>query len=84
MTRSDAIKELKEMKTDPWTDNRQMEAIDKAISSLRYDDVMVKVLTDIKAEIIQMNNYDYVEPVTCEEVIAIIDKHIGGDADEKN
>ena len=33
MTRADAIKELKEMRTDPWTDNRQMEAIDMAINS---------------------------------------------------
>lgn len=31
MTREEAIKELKEMKTDAWTDNRQMEAIDMAI-----------------------------------------------------
>ena len=33
----------------------------------------------IKDEIIQMNNFDYVKPVTCEEVIAIIDKHCGGE-----
>ena len=38
MTRGDAIKELREMKTDPWTDNRQMEAIDIAISALETDE----------------------------------------------
>ena len=31
MTKEEAIKELKEMKTDAWTDHRQMEAIDMAI-----------------------------------------------------
>lgn len=31
MTDIEAIKELKEMKTDAWTDHRQMEAIDMAI-----------------------------------------------------
>ena len=31
MTNIEAIKELKEMKTDAWTDHRQMEAIDMAI-----------------------------------------------------
>lgn len=31
MTNIEAIDELKEMKTDAWTDHRQMEAIDMAI-----------------------------------------------------
>lgn len=79
MTRADAIKELKEMKTDPWTDNRQMEAIDVAVNSLRYDDVMVKVLTDIKAEIKESTHHYYDgEPIMeVSEVLCIIDKHIG-------
>ena len=39
MTRGEAIKELREMKTDPWTDNRQMEALDMAINSLKVDEM---------------------------------------------
>ena len=38
---------------------------------------IVCTIEDIKAEIIQMNSLDYVEPISCEEVIEIIDKHIG-------
>lgn len=34
MTRDEAIKELKEMRTDPWTDSRQMQAIELAIRAL--------------------------------------------------
>ena len=35
MDRSEAIKELKEMKTDIWTDSRQMEALNMAINALQ-------------------------------------------------
>lgn len=58
------------MKTDAWTDERQMKALTMAIQSM-------KAIEDIKAEIEQMNNIDYVEPVTVDEVLQIIDKHIG-------
>jgi len=34
MTIDEAIKELKEMRTDPWTDSRQMQAIELAIKAL--------------------------------------------------
>ena len=33
------------------------------------------VLEQIRAEIIQMNSLDYVEPISCEEVLEIIDKY---------
>lgn len=58
------------MRTDAWTDERQMKALTMAIQSM-------KAIEDIKAEIEQMNNIDYVEPVTVDEVLQIIDKHIG-------
>lgn len=70
MTRLEAISELSEMKTDAWTDERQMKALTMAIQSM-------KAIEDIKAEIEQMNNIDYVAPVTVDEVLQIIDKHIG-------
>ena len=35
MTIDEAIKELKEMRTDPWTDSRQMQAIKLAIEALK-------------------------------------------------
>ena len=34
MTREESIKELRDMKTDPWTDNRQMEALSMGIKAL--------------------------------------------------
>ena len=34
MTIDEAIKELKEMRTDPWTDSRQMQAIELVIRAL--------------------------------------------------
>lgn len=33
------------------------------------------VLEQIRDEIIQMNSLDYVEPISCEEVLEIIDKY---------
>lgn len=36
---------------------------------------MVAILDKIRAEIEQMNNIDYVEPVTVDEVLQIIDKY---------
>lgn len=38
LTRTEAIKELSEMRTDPWTDSRQMQALDIAINSLKIDE----------------------------------------------
>ena len=40
MTRTEAIHELSEMKLDAWTDHRQMEALDMAINSLKYEDAI--------------------------------------------
>lgn len=37
----------------------------------------VDVLDKIRAEIIEMNGLDYVEPISCEEVLEIIDKYKG-------
>ena len=37
MTIDEAIKELKEMRTDPWTDSRQMQAIELAIKALEQE-----------------------------------------------
>lgn len=34
------------------------------------------VLEQIRAEIEELNNIDYVEPVTVDEILQIIDKHI--------
>ena len=34
-------------------------------------------IEDIKQKIIQMNSLDYVEPISCEEVIDIIDECVG-------
>ena len=48
MTRGEAIKELREMKTDPWTDNRQMEALDIAISTIKASElVSIKIAQEI-------------------------------------
>ena len=44
LTRSEAIEELKEMRTDAWTDTRQMKSLEMAINILRS-------IEDIKAEI---------------------------------
>ena len=33
------------------------------------------ILEKIRAEIIEMNSLDYVEPISCEEVLEIIDKY---------
>lgn len=40
-----------------------------------YKDGVSEVLGKIKVEIEQMNNLDYVEPVTINEVLQIIDKY---------
>ena len=37
--------------------------------------ISVDVLDKIRAEIEQMNNIDYVEPITVDEVLQIIDKY---------
>lgn len=39
------------------------------------DEPTVDVLEQIRDEIIQMNSLDYVEPISCEEVLEIIDKY---------
>ena len=35
----------------------------------------------IREEILALNNLDYVKPVSVEEIMAIIDKHCGGDTE---
>ena len=90
MTRGEAIKELREMKTDPWTDNVQMEALDMAVNSLTVDEmydlefegvdhfVPVSIIEDIKADI---SSYKDDKAIHAERnemidiVLEIIDKH---------
>ena len=48
MTDKEAIEELKEMKTDAWTDHRQMEAIDMAIDQKLKS--IPQILEDIVSE----------------------------------
>ena len=36
-----------------------------------------QMLEQIRTEIIEMNSLDYVEPISCEEVLEIIDKYKG-------
>lgn len=88
MKREEAIKELSEMRTDAWTDTRQMEALAEGIKA-------IKAIEDIKAEIALYesdcmlscpNNDDCRD---CNNnmfgsIYRIIDKHIGGNAGEKN
>lgn len=50
--------------------------IDRAIKALEKEDVLDKIMMEIKA----MNNLDYVKPVTVEEILRIINKYSG---DEK-
>lgn len=57
-------------------------AVNNPLCPLSQEEMVSKVangipLEDIKAEIEQMNNIDYVEPVTVDEVLEIINKHIG-------
>ena len=48
MTREESIKELRDMKTDPWTDNRQMEAIDIAINTIKAGEIVsLKIAQEI-------------------------------------
>lgn len=49
MTRGEAIKELQEMKTDAWTDFRQMNALDMAINALMIDEQALKIFENRKA-----------------------------------
>lgn len=53
----------------------------KQLLNEKYGRVCADVLDKIRAEIEQMNNIDYVEPVTVDEVLKIIDKYKGGDKD---
>ena len=48
MTNIEAIEELKEMKTEAWTDHRQMEAIDMAIDQKLKS--IPQILEDIVSE----------------------------------
>lgn len=48
MTDIEAIEELKEMKTDAWTDHRQMEALDMAIDQKLKS--IPQILEDIVSE----------------------------------
>lgn len=78
MTREEIIKELSEMRTDAWTDTRQMEALAEGIKA-------IKAIEGIKADITYWHDCSSQKIWGYDELIALIDKHIGGsDADEKN
>ena len=55
MTRADAIKELKEMRTDAWTDTRQMEALSMGIKALEQEPCNTDTCKVVKA---YMNEWD--------------------------
>lgn len=72
------IKMLNEIIESGWliSDLEKCPAIDAcedAITALKQYPVLDKV----RAEIEQMNNIDYVEPITVDEVLQIIDKYRG-------
>ena len=46
MTNKEAIKELSEMRTDAWTDSRQMEALEMAIKALEQDNCPYYVIDE--------------------------------------
>lgn len=46
ITRTEAIKELKSIRTDPWTDHRQMKALEMAINSLKVDEMYDLTMED--------------------------------------
>lgn len=54
MTIDEAIKELKEMRTDPWTDSRQMQAIELAIEALKWYKGWIPVKDRLPAEVAEM------------------------------
>lgn len=70
MTRPEAISELSEMRTDAWTDERQMKALTMAIQSM-------KAIEDIKGHI--HDQLDLNEEPNYSVILHIIDKHIGGE-----
>ena len=82
MTREEIIKELSEMRTDAWTDSRQMEALAEGIKA-------IKAIEDIKAEIAYLRDawrkdrYDD-EADALSTVLMIINRYTGGNAGEKN
>ena len=47
MTRPEAINELSEMKTDAWTDERQMKALTMAIQSMKAIEKIKAILEDV-------------------------------------
>ena len=47
MTRPEAIGELSEMKTDAWTDERQMKALTMAIQSMKAIEKIKAILEDV-------------------------------------
>ena len=89
LTRAEAIEELKEMRTDAWTDTRQMKALEMAINSLKIDEmydltmenadefISKSVIDDIKTEIDShcSDNRDRNDGLYI--AMKIIDKHIG-------
>ena len=54
---------------------KHKETLDEIEEVLRHHKEINEVLDKIRAEIEQMNNIDYVEPVTVDEVLQIIDKY---------
>lgn len=61
MTRLEAISELSEMKTDAWTDERQMKALTMAIKALEN----IGHLTDRPCEVCEFHKEDGCCKWTC-------------------
>jgi len=75
ITQAEMIAELREMRTDAWTDDRQMQALDMAINIMRS-------IEDIKAEINEgiesYKNKDKAVMYGFMCALYIINKHIEG------
>ena len=61
---------------------KHKETLDEIEEVLRHHKEINEVLDKIRAEIEKMNNIDYVEPVTVDEVLEIIDKYRAESDDE--
>ena len=48
LTRAEAIEELKEMRTDAWTDTRQMKALEMAVNSMSNIDRLYGWINDMR------------------------------------
>lgn len=52
------------------TDEQILQKVDEAMKLGRK-----QALEEVRAEIAELNNIDYVKPVTVEEILKVIDKH---------